>query len=361
MDRHLIQRVAQVLRDSFEVDIGNPYFGDGEPYSSVAFDKNNFKSIEEGVMEKSRIFAVDGGNLEIISTPSVSVSLIRVAAVGFHAKNRIKLNFPDRVEAFCVVRISAKNGHKYAVLDYFPVQESYADYIPANSTFDFNTFGEGNIYAELNIRPLSIFSSMARKYAEWFYLYKILEHVGEGDFVIRDGVYQPADNQEEDFVKKILAKAKEHKIVLTGLAKTTTLVTDTGLPVTSALQRLADKWGVKAPWYYYPLALNKDDETHGDIYIVKFTDIADYAFRFEIMRKTMYTSIETIFSFLKYAAHDCIFPGYPYMLLQVDKLARVERAESKPLYLRLISEMKEKKDMERAIKSLDAHDWISRY
>jgi hypothetical protein len=94
---------------------------------------------------------------------------------------------------------------------------------------------------------------------------------------------------------------------------------------------------------------------------VKFTDIADYAFRFEIMRKTMYTSIETIFSFLKYAAHDCIFPGYPYMLLQVDKLARVERAESKPLYLRLISEMKEKKDMERAIKSLDAHDWISRY
>ncbi|MCX8173258.1 MAG: DNA double-strand break repair nuclease NurA [Thermoplasmata archaeon] len=359
MPEDAIQRVVQALKDLGTGAPGVPYFHEGI-YTPVGFERANFRVIGNlmaGIQKK--IVCVDGGNLEILSTPGFSISVIRVAGIAFKGFERAKNRFPQRVECFCIVKTVFEGKEKKFQISYFPVKEEHAEFLPGGYTLSTEP---GRIEAlwELNLKPLSAISNHARKYAEWFYLKRILEFLEEGDVVLRDGIFQVSDEIEAGIAKEIFEKARNRKVGLAALAKTTSLLTDTGMPVVQVLQTLADQWQIEAPWYYFPVAENLDPDVNADIYFVKFCNSMDYAFRFEVMRQTLPDPFPLL-TFLHAHSQNCIFPGYPYILVAADKIARVEQKEGKPLYLRLLSLLGKDRRIRRAIKSLDAHEMISKY
>ncbi|MEM3397325.1 MAG: DNA double-strand break repair nuclease NurA [Thermoplasmata archaeon] len=359
MPEEAIQKVVQTLMELGTGAPGLPYLS-SDQYISVGFDKANFREIGNLMTEmQGNLTCVDGGNLEILSTPGFSVSVVRIASVTFKGLERMKNKFPQRVECFCVVRTIFDTDGKKFHISYFPVKREHADFLPRNYTLTAEP-GRMETLWDLNLKPLSVISNYGRKYAEWFYLNRILDFMEEGDVVLRDGIFQSSDETEAGIAKEVFAKARNKGVGLIALAKTCSLLTDTGIPVSQVLQSLAEQWRIEAPWYYFPIAENLEPEVNADIYFVKFCNSMDYAFRFEVMRETLPEPL-SLLSILHIHSKNHIFPGYPYILLAADKIARVEQKEGKPLYLRLLSMLGNDKKIQRAIKSLDAHDLISKY
>ncbi|MEM4293553.1 MAG: hypothetical protein QXJ27_05250, partial [Thermoplasmata archaeon] len=345
MVKEAIQRVVNLLREFGSGVHGTPFFTENG-YRALDFDRANFHAIGNLMSEsKGKVVCVDAGNLEILSTPAFSVSVIRVAGITFKGLNRTRNRFPQRVECFCVVKTYFEGGEKKFQAIYFPVKKEHAEFLPSSYTLSSGVRSVEALW-ELNLRPLSAVSNCARKYAEWFYLNRILDFMEEGDVVLRDGVFQTGDEIEAGIAKEVCEKARSKGVGLTALAKTTSLLTTTGLPLPQVLQTLAEQWKIEAPWYYFPLAENLEPESNADIYFVKFSNSMNYAFRFEVFRPTLGETF-SLLSLLQAHSRNCIFPGYPYILLATDKIARVEMKEGKPLYLRLLSMLGSDRKIER--------------
>ncbi|MGC9061074.1 MAG: DNA double-strand break repair nuclease NurA [Thermoplasmata archaeon] len=352
-----ITRVMQILNEYYAGELGNPYFGSGD-YVPIEFHHENFHKIPKINLEENdiRMVAVDGGNHEIISTPGISVSLIRVSAIGFRGKKREKLQLPGRIEVFCIAKSELESGKIKYCAEYFPA--SSEECFLRECKIGSENFEGIERVLDFNLRPLSVVSGIARKYAEWFYIERLLNELGDGDVIIKDGVFQYSDDFEAEIGAQVCEKALKKGITVTGLAKTTTLITTTGLPLPLAIQALADKYCIASPWYYFPLVACQNQKS--DIYLAKFHENSEYIFRFDVMQNTLRHSVETILGILRGMSANCIFPGYPYNLLLADKMARVEEKECKSLYYRFLSTSKNRR-IQIAMRALDAHDIISKY
>lgn len=322
-------------------DIGAPHFADRR-YSAVPFSPSNFRHIAQRGAGRKIAF-IDAGNMEIFSSPGLSVHFIRAYFCCFNGDARVMpKKLPPKLEFFCVASAAEKGGAMHFSCMLVPGDGASAGIVSElggiTLSADEPTISRQGGFAA----SVSVMGSVARRFAEWLYAAKIIENeLNEGDILVRDGALISSVKGEADFAKKAYDAAKNTGAVLCACAKTSELLTTTGMPLTAAVKMLAEKNKVPAPWFYHPVAENKNPNHCAEIFICNFHEKTRRAFRFEIERSRAEKMSDeekgAVFSAMASNSRDAAFLGYPYGLIDADAKSRISFGEAMNLRAMLMS------------------------
>jgi hypothetical protein len=168
---------------------------------------------------------------------------------------------------------------------------------------------------------------------------------------VKDRHLECSITNEAKYMDALYEKASAKGIVVCGLAKTSNLLTNTGNSAAAVLNSMnPDK-----DWYYHPVAEINDENHKAELCFVKLHPQSKYVFRFEIFNKQS-KSMDDVLSLLKQNAVDPIFLGYPYGLIEADRVGRVSNNDAE--YLKTSFMAKAGKRFEKIRKymaSVDSH------
>lgn len=250
---------------------------------------NNFQAIPPADPKKTIAF-VDGGQGEIISASTFSLSLIRVFAQVFQNSQK-KEHFIHQFYLLAKAKWQ-DNDLIYSGQIFTPEQK-----IIEESDLEISSL-DPSIKMGMKRAPLSQITNMARRLAELSLASRI-----KADYVVVDGLSELTCPQE----KKYLTSQ------LNFLAKTSHLFTAKGNSPAQLLNKISP-----AGCWYYPL----DKQT----YLAKLHPQAKHIFRFE-------GNIFTL-PFLAENSKDALFLGYPYGLIIADQFARISHSELNSLKIK---------------------------
>lgn len=325
--------------DHIPGDLGRPYFKQEQYYESSPLSKDNFHSIK--AKEGGRVIScVDGGNNIIFESPSECIHLIRVYFNLFKGRKRVK-----NVEPFSGYLVS-KLQDDHIVSTLYPISSTIPidkqQFILSKNDVE----GGGMVNAGHTVR----------RYLEWLAAgHAQSEYLNEGDILVKDGALQTSVEEERTYAEEVYKNCIDSGVIITGIAKTSSLLTTSGYPLLAAVRILSQEFS-DSMWYYNPLAKNKHPDHKGDMYIVKYHSGSEYVFRSEFHRDQK-VPVDDVFEELAVQAKDPIFLGYPYGLVDADKRARVTDEEIK--YLRTLGSSSMNKTMRYRVNSMNAHDILS--
>lgn len=328
-DRMLpIHRVVENLRKRLgNVPIGDPNFADPR-YQPIKLSPKNFHPIKITNCDRT-ICYVDGGNAQIACAPNFVVELSRLHFCRFKGRNRIKSSsIPQRIEFYTVCcAIAEENRIKYET-EFVPVKDEWVKFLPDIADLKFDSFDETLMVGRQRV-AIDKVSNSARTFAEWnLARYLIDEELEKGDILVRDGTLQTIVTNESKYAKRAYSAAIKKGVIFTALSKTSSLFTTTGYPLLSSINKLAENTSFKnSSWYYHPIAKITHPDHRAEMFAVKLHEISEYVFRFEILREQFQAmsseEVESVIGALAVNARDISFPGYPYGLVEADRLARV--------------------------------------
>lgn len=356
---------ADILRahTAYKSGLGTPDFSDAR-YVPKPFSASNFKEVDAR-QSSAKIAFVDAGNFELIHAPNFSVHIIRGYFSMFQNNKRVApKNIPQKIELFSVaIAKESKDGIAYEC-SLIPVSKASEHFFPTKKLV-FDSFDE-TLSARANFRAsISAIGAAARRYLEWQIAAEVIEsEIDSGDILLRDGTLESSVCGEEAYSKKAFDAAKSKNVALSALAKTSTLLTTSGLPLVYAVDSIADSLNLKAPWIYYLLCENTNPFHTAEIFVAKLHKNSPRAFRFE-MNKNAAENEETVRSVLfelSANSSDASFIGYPYGLIDADAMSRISFKEAEN-YRAMLSSFLEKKGAMPSIKKLsgaiDAHDVLN--
>jgi len=344
---------------------GNPRFSD-ERYKPYPLSDKNIKEINQ-VDSGRKIAFVDGGNINLISSPSFSVHLVRIYFNIFENNCRVNpVKIPSRIDFYTLAQSKIEKNEIHFEGKIFPVNENHKDYLPSEK-LSFNswdpTLVSGGFRADINK-----VCTTARRFAEWYLAGKIAEEeLGNGDLLVRDGTLQTSVTNEAYYANQAYRLTQDNGVIFSALAKTCTLYTDTGNSLAKVIRDIGDKKLPGKSWYYHPVADIQHPDHKAELFFTKLHGESKYVFRFEINRdqtQKMDTSeMESIISSLAKNSMDMSFPGYPYGLIDADRFARVQMWEHEQHRVMLMAEASKAKrwdEMEKFLSSTNAHDILMR-
>jgi len=296
--------------------------------TAVKLDKKSFYSIVDKSVNK--VAFVDGGNAEIIGGGNFSLQLLRIYYAVFENNKRIKQN---KTEFYLLVTAKNKNGR------IFYDTEAFNTHLRIDK--EFNAFGEGISEQGHKAEPNKIAES-ARKIAELKIAAELVSELDSGDMIIRDGDLLEGTEQEKRQIENLKEKSGEKQVVVAGLSKTTSLLTDSGNSVSAVLNKI----GPACAWYY-PATNN--------VGFVKLNKNANYVFRLDFF---VPDKLADVLGALKANSRDACFIGYPYGLIDADRFARVSTKEKEKLKLMLMSKGGE--NFRAHLASIDAHEILNK-
>ena len=339
------ERVISLMKDSI-TNIDDSYIQFSNPdYTPFNFNKNYFNEIKENGTD-SKIAFIDGGSSEIIKSSNFSLSLMKVYYTIYQNNKRINAKKQDFYSF-----VSAKNIDNELFYNVEFVNNE-ADKIGLDkndlllSSLD-ETIRQGIARASISRIP-----NVIRRFSEIKTAFNVIDLLNKNDIIVLDGSLQCAFTNEKKYFEELYKKALEQNVVVCGLSKTTTLMTDKGNSIANAL----NKFNFQGKWLYHPVAEIKSNEHKAEMCFVKMHEKSRHIFRFEIYKEQKERLAETV-SLLADNCKDPVFLGYPYGLIDADKNARISNQE-KNMLLTLFS-AKFGKDWERIKESLsnvDAHD-----
>ena len=169
---------------------------------------------------------------------------------------------------------------------------------------------------------------------------------------------------ESKYANKAYEAALRKKVLFSGLAKTSSLFTDSGMPLFSAVSLMANRNELnKKRWYYHPIVDIKAPDHKAVMLAVKLHPRSKHVFRFEILNSQAEEmhDFNKVVGLLARNASDLTFPGYPYGLIEADRLARVRDEEVEPFRIQLLSALSglgSWRELEAFIHATDAHSVI---
>ena len=213
---------------------------------------------------------------------------------------------------------------------------------------------------------IGLVASIARRFAEWQFANILIENEMEnGDVLVLDGTLQTSFTNERKYLKRLYASAEKKGVIITGLSKTSSLFTTTGLSLLGAVNELAEEEAISREWYYV-IAESQSEDHNVVIVFLKLNKISDRIFRYEVQREKFYSlsdnELVEIMTLLVKNSSDATFPGYPYGLIDVDRLARVSYDEIEYYRGMILSQMNELgkwKKFSRHIYASDAHSILN--
>ena len=181
-----------------------------------------------------------------------------------------------------------------------------------------------------------------RKITELKIAAEIISDLNSGDLIVRDGDLIEGTETEQSQIEKLKEKANEKGVIIAGLSKTTSLLTDSGNSAAAVLNKI----GPECAWYY-PATNNTG--------FVKLNKNSNYVFRLDFF---VPDKLADILGALKQNSKDACFLGYPYGLVDADRFARVSTKEKEKLKLMLMSKGGE--NFRAHLASIDAHEILNK-
>lgn len=264
----------------------------------------------DNVIDKCFSF-VDGGNSEIISTPSLNVQFIR--AVGVKFKGLIKVK-EEKKEIFLFVH---RDNDVFRVRIFNLAGEfNFCQDVPVNLVNDERINWCGETYRR--ILELSV----------------CIDFLEESDYVILDG----SKDQKSYLEKEFLSKLDYNKVVF--LSKTSQLLTKTGFSLLGLLNTKYSSLG-------YPFYLKTTLPT---LYFASLHHKSEHIFRIDYSGE-----IANLLNGLVNYSSDSVFLGYPYGLILADKLARVSDNEAFLIRTRILNILAQDRALKWHLNSVNAH------
>jgi len=342
--------------------LGDPLFLDPR-YERKPLNPSFFHRFEVEEDEDRTMCFVDGGNIAIIDTPSVVIQLCRLYFCKYKGEVRVApSSLPQRLDFF-VVSQAVNEGRKIMYKSTLHARDKSLRWLmPDEADLYFSSLDRSLMEGNQRAR-LSRASSAARVFAEWRLASAVIDReLAPGDILVRDGSLHTRIRGEYNYADEAYESANRRNVIFTGLSKTSTLFTDSGMALLAAISKLAKRSGFdESRWFYHPIVeINKFDH-RADMYAVKLHPRSEYVFRFEILKDQALKLGEErrkIFSCLAANSSDIAFPGYPYGLIEADRFARVSEEEREPLEIQVKSAISSQgfwSDLEPLIRTTDAH------
>lgn len=366
MNIEIIKDIINLIKneENYRFDIlegEEPQFSD-KRYSSVPLSKNNVREFSLSDQRK-KVTYIDGGNIELFSSPSVYLGFVRIYFNIF--KNNIILmpnNLPQKFEFYVFGKAIGKGKDIDFHFKLFPFSKNYGVDIEETDRIINShdpTISNRNFRAELG----SV-CGVARRYLEWKISELIIQNeLEKGDILVRDGSLQTAITGEYNYSKKAYDAASEKEVTFCGIAKRSRLYTSKGRSLPYAIKLLGNKICPNKLWYYAPVAEINHPDHNAEMYFVKFHSSSRYTFRFEIEKNRAKIlgreGVEEVLGIIASNSVDLRFPGYPYGLVDADYIARIrgdEKETHKALFMSLCDDEEMLKFIEENISVEDAHD-----
>ncbi|MDF1537904.1 MAG: DNA double-strand break repair nuclease NurA [Candidatus Thorarchaeota archaeon] len=358
--RRMLEKLSSQVKES---RLGNPFFAQSQ-YNPHPLNPDNFNPIER-VESDRRIAFLDGGNQEIVGAPNFSIQINRIYFCIFDGKKRVSPeNIPNKIEYFSATYSDFRDGQIFYDTIIIPLDDRYSGYIPNEGDLSFNSMDRAVMQGNMRA-GISRVASIARRFGEWeFSRHVIDKELQAGDIFVADGTLQAAFPNESQYVNRVFEAAKKSGAIATGLSKSCTLFTDTGLSLVGAIRLLAEKEQISYPaWIYHPIVDIFEPTHRASLYIAKLNSVADRIYRYEIYQDQAKSlsddDFNEIFSKLAENSKDISIPGYPYGLVVADREGRVRFNEMEGYRTMLLSELSQTGNLEkfkRYIQAIDTHD-----
>jgi hypothetical protein len=357
----------KITENLIQISLGQPKFAD-KRYTPRDFSTNFFSCISS-IECDSKLSFIDGGNAPVYDSPNVTVHLSRVYFNLFKNEKRVNPRYlPQRMEFYTICYTTAEKDRIFYETELVPIVQEWAKYLPDVRGMKFDTF-DPSLMSERFRVPIGRIAETVRRFAEWKLVGLVIEHeLDEGDAVIRDGTLQTSVINERVYSNRAMNYAVKNKVVLLGLAKTSSLFTSTGFPLFAAIAELAENSDFRnEAWFYYPIVNINQPDHRAEMYAVKLHRNSDYVFRLEFLKdqaKMMdKPEIEKYICSLAQCAKGASFPGYPYGLIDADRFARVSGNETCAQNLQFLSCASSSgvlKRLKRCLKTSDAHELLNK-
>ena len=221
-----------------EDGLGDPFLS-SHNYRVQPFSVENFKPIQP-VQSGRKIAFVDGGNLPLVEAPNFTVQLNRVYYCVFAGRVRVPpMSLPQRAEFFSVTVAKVRKEQIFYDTSVFPVSDEFGGLIPQSSDLSFSSTDRRLTAggARADIRRVA---TIARRFAEWeFATHVVEEELERGDVLVMDGTLRTAFPNESRYSRGAYSAAESKGVVYTGLSKTSTMFTTTGLSLLGAIRKMA--------------------------------------------------------------------------------------------------------------------------
>ncbi len=342
--RQIYNQIINMIKNNISNIKDNHIQFSNPDYRPFNFDKNNFTEIKKSE-SKNKIVFIDGGSSEIIKSSNFSLNLIRVYYTIYQNNKRIN---SKKIDFYSFISTKNINNELFYDCEFIGLNNNA---LPDKndlllSSLD-ETIKQGTVRANI-----SNVSNVIRKFSEIKTAINIIDNLNNSDIIVLDGSLQCTFTKEKKYFEELYMKAEEKNIIVCGLSKTTTLMTDRGNSIANAL----NKFDIDGKWFYHPVVDIKASNHKAEMAFVKLHEKSKYIFRFEIYKEQK-QFINNVLRIISNNCNDPVFMGYPYGLIEADKNARVSNNE-KNMLLTLFS-TKFGKDWEKikeSLSSIDAHE-----
>ena len=339
-----MDRFIPDIRESIKnISVGSKVYFSDKRYSAVAFSDQNFHKISGISGSCPRIVFVDGGNAEIIASSHISLSIVRVCAVLFQ-DNKKKKGIRESFSLLTTARLEDRLFYSSRIFGDNRIQESDLHISSTDPT----------IKQGIHRASISSVANMARRFAELALAKDCIKSFGleKGDIILLDGTLQASYINETRYLNELYEAARREGVIVAALAKTSSLLTDSGNSAQLSVLRLAN---MDYPWFYFPVVNITHPGHHADLFFSKLHGRSRFVFRIEIHSKSERV-LDSFFSSLADNSKDPVFFGYPYGLIVADRLARISNYELSTIRSRFRTQLgKDSKELFDAESTSDAH------
>jgi hypothetical protein len=286
----------------------------------IPIEPQKFTYFDASLEKKPRMVFIDGGCGELFSSSDFCLMVIRVASVWYKNKKRVK---HELQEFFVLLDYDSGDGESVRV-QFFGGSADTTTAIQKKL---------GNIVKKEH--ELVTVGTNIMQLAEIIEIGRVLDGLSEEDVIVRDGSLDLLFAEFADLQEKI----KQKKVFVAGLCKTTRIRTTGGQSAVFVLQKCAEH----KEWFY---------NVTKQVFFTKLHQRSRYTFRCDVV-----TPHYHLFDAIASHASDPTFLGYPYGLIEADRLARVSNQES--VFLRKKIKMRlgeDARELQTVLTSSTAHD-----
>ena len=337
----VIEKIIEYLNNNLLTALYPEFSGEG--YRAHKINKKNFHEIKKSISSKKIAF-IDSGNAEIIGSANFSLNLIKVCYVVYQNNKKISIK---KFEILCFVHSINKNNEIYYDVSFFKTKNSLDLEEMSFSSFDHT------LMLGINRAEIKSIANAIRRFAE-LKLAKLISGEKTADIIVLDGNLQSTLTNENKYLNELYESCSNNNIILSALSKTSSLFTDNG----NLLSVVLDNIGALPTWFYHPIVEISNIHHKAEMFFVKFHNKSKHIFRFEIYNVQRAKAEETI----NYLASNCIDPifiGYPYGLVEADRIARVSNHEKESLKTMFLVKLKNK-NIEKYLNSVNAHEILDK-
>lgn len=283
----------------------------------VKFNGNNFHEIKpiEGINFKNKIAFIDGGSCIILNSGDLTLSLIRACSLISSGNKKISIR---RGEFYLITGAAGKNDEIYYNAEIFPSGKNIFE----KDVFSFNSLDrrlmEGSHRADI-----ARITDVIRRLAELKMAKEAVKSLESSDILVIDGLLECDLDEEIGLMEELYNEGLRKGAFICALSKESSIFSDTGESFASFLNRSSDL----DAWYYYPVAEISSRSHQAELFFAKLHKNSGHVFRFELFNRQK-ADLNRLFSMLADNSKDPVFPGYPYGMIEADRLARISNSEA---------------------------------